>query len=279
MREERISPSCDQASPYLMIPLRQCKTIHFIRHGQGFHNVAGAKAHSNYQLEEYFDSHLTCEGWRQAEELGAHIQKSGLEVDLVVTSSLTRALETAVAAFSVPQPLHSPHIPLMLAQDEIEGKRVGRPAMSGSREDGVPPFLVSELCREHLGVNPCDRRRSLSEMKFKFPAADWSLLDTEEDNLWLPDHRETAEELQDRAYVFLDLIMKRPERNIAVVTHSEFLLYMLKVFGSELGDQVRDNLRSWYQNCEMRSVVVADAHNLSPRDQTHHKGGAPPPKV
>lgn len=83
-----------------LVPMRQTKTIHFIRHGQGFHNVAGHADHEEYKNEAYFDAHLTEEGWKQAEALNAHIRSTpGLKVDLVVVSPLTRALETAVGAF------------------------------------------------------------------------------------------------------------------------------------------------------------------------------------
>jgi len=40
--------------PLVMIPLRQTKSIHFIRHGQGFHNVAGHANHENYKSEEWY---------------------------------------------------------------------------------------------------------------------------------------------------------------------------------------------------------------------------------
>ena len=268
---------CDQ-SRFSMIPAKQTKTIHWIRHGQGFHNVAGAKDYANYRLEAYFDSHLTEEGWLQAEDLHTFIKSRGIKVELVVVSSLTRAIETAVGAFSIPQSSDSASVPLMIQQTEIEGERVGRIAMSSCIADGVPPFLVSETCREHLGINPCDRRRTLSELKTRFPGADWSQLESEEDKLWLPHHRETAAELHMRARLFLSEIMQRPEKNIAVVTHSEFLLYMFQSFGEELGPPVQADLRHWYQNCEMRSVTLMDTQNLAHDDLYHHKGGPPPPK-
>ena len=46
-------PQTSSAYPLMMIPTRQTKTVHFIRHGQGFHNVAGAKNHENYKSEEW----------------------------------------------------------------------------------------------------------------------------------------------------------------------------------------------------------------------------------
>ncbi|GFR43714.1 hypothetical protein Agub_g4824, partial [Astrephomene gubernaculifera] len=89
-----------EACPHIsLLPVRHTKTIHFIRHGQGFHNVAGHINHDNYKLWDYVDAHLTELGWRQAEALGRHIRSSRVPVELVVVAPLQRALETAVGAF------------------------------------------------------------------------------------------------------------------------------------------------------------------------------------
>lgn len=36
-----------------------------VRHGQGIHNVEGAKNHKELMKPEYFDAHLTPLGWQQ----------------------------------------------------------------------------------------------------------------------------------------------------------------------------------------------------------------------
>ena len=41
------------------------QTVHFIRHGEGFHNVG---------LDGNLDAHLTQFGWKQAHALNDHIQ-------------------------------------------------------------------------------------------------------------------------------------------------------------------------------------------------------------
>jgi hypothetical protein len=46
------------------------------------------------------------------------------------------------------------------------------------------PFLACELCREHIGKNPCDRRRKTSEYQAMFPGVDFSCVAEEEDVLW-----------------------------------------------------------------------------------------------
>jgi hypothetical protein len=90
---------------YATIPYKHTKIIHFIRHGQGYHNVAGEVQYKSYKSEEWFDAHLTQEGWKQATQLHAHLRAVNLCPDLVIVSPLMRALETAVAVFGRNQAL------------------------------------------------------------------------------------------------------------------------------------------------------------------------------
>ncbi len=62
---------------------------------------AGRLDEANYLSTDYFDAHLTEEGWRQAHALRAHIKAlpEPLGVDVVIVSPLTRALETAVGVW------------------------------------------------------------------------------------------------------------------------------------------------------------------------------------
>lgn len=64
-------------------------------------------------------------------------------------------------------------------------------------------------------------------------------MESEEDQLWQPDVRESTEDLTRRGVAFLQWIMQRPERGIAIVTHSSFLLHML----STCGDQAAPNVQ------------------------------------
>lgn len=119
--------------------------LHLIRHGEGFHNVAGHKDPEMYKSFEFEDAHLTPKGWQQALALNKHIKAVGLKVDVVVSSPLTRTLETAVGAFSGSAwQGEADGAPLMVAQTELEGKRTAQSAMSAV---GCPPFITCELCR------------------------------------------------------------------------------------------------------------------------------------
>lgn len=118
----------NQALPVIhAFPHRHTKVVHFVRHGEGYHNgmkclyahsslliwisqlrnylhdraVAGRLDQAAYLSYDYFDAHLTEHGWRQAHALRDHIAAlpEPLRVDAVIVSPLSRALETAAGAF------------------------------------------------------------------------------------------------------------------------------------------------------------------------------------
>jgi hypothetical protein len=64
--------------------------------------------------------------------------------------------------------------------------------------------------------------------------------------------------VQARAREFCTWLMTRPERHIAVVSHSEFLYELGSCFGQALDCKVRNYLRYDWENCEMRTFVLAD---------------------
>lgn len=65
--------------------------------------------------------------------------------------------------------------PLMAEISEpIPRKQVPHAAISA---EGAPPFLAHELCREHIGIHPCDRRRPTSHYRAAFPGVEYSLIE------------------------------------------------------------------------------------------------------
>ncbi|PSS26168.1 Phosphoglycerate mutase-like protein, partial [Actinidia chinensis var. chinensis] len=154
-----------------LYPLHRCKTLHIVRHAQGIHNVDGEKNYKAYMNPEYFDAQLTPLGWQQVDNLRKHVRSCGLikKVDLVITSPLFRTMQTAVGVFGGEGYTdRMDAVPLMVAN----AGNSGRPAISSL---DCPPIVAVELCREHLGVHPCDKRRSISEYQCLFPAVDFSL--------------------------------------------------------------------------------------------------------
>lgn len=149
------------------------KKIHFIRHAEGYHNLATKETGSNDCLlrgdepaaaHHLYDSRLTAKGIAQAEALRTHLAsrpsgaRSFTAFDLVVVSPLTRTMETALHVFGQPR---EPGKPAFLTH-------VDAPKNSPEYASGVkvapPRFVVREECRERWGHYVCDGRRSISEI-------------------------------------------------------------------------------------------------------------------
>ncbi|KAK4390329.1 Phosphoglycerate mutase-like protein 2 [Sesamum angolense] len=259
----------DAAPRQGLYPLHRCKTIHLVRHAQGFHNVAGEKDHSAYMLPELFDAELTPLGWQQVDNLRNHVRSSGLSrrIELVVVSpllskSLSRTMQTAVGVFGGDGYEDGIDVPLLMAENAGNSSR---PAISSLNS---PPFVAMELCREHLGVHWCDKRRSISEYKPLFPAIDFSLIESDDDTLWKLDVREANEDLGARGLKFLNWLSTRKETNIAVVTHSGFLIHTLAAFGDDCHPSVKNEICRQFNNCELRSVVIVDRSMISSGSST-----------
>ncbi|TYH17928.1 hypothetical protein ES288_A05G230600v1 [Gossypium darwinii] len=237
-----------------LYPLHRCKTLHLVRHAQGVHNVAGEIDHAAYSSEEYFNAHLTPLGWQQVDHLRNHVHETGLskKVDLVIVSPLLRTMQTAVGVFGGEGYKDGIEVPPLMVANAGQSDR---PEISSLN---CPPFVAAELCREHLGVHPCDRRRSINEYRSLFPAIDFSLIENDDDVLWKADTREKNEEVAARGMKFLSWLWTRKEKEIAIVTHSGFLYHTLSAFGSDCHPSVKDEICKHFKNCELRSVVIID---------------------
>ncbi|KAL6517567.1 hypothetical protein OROMI_033268 [Orobanche minor] len=255
-----------------LFPLHYCKTIHLVRHAQGIHNVAGEKNHEAYMSPEYFDAHLTQLGWQQVDNLRKHVHSTGLikKIDVVITSPLLRTIQTAVGVFGGEGYTDGMDtLPLMIAN----AGNSGHTAISSLNS---PPVMAVEQCREHLGVHPCDKRRSISEYQSLFPAVDFSLIESDDDSLWKADVRETKEEVATRGLTFFNWLLKRKEKEIAIVTHSGFLFHTLAALGNDCHPLVKKEISSHFANCELRSMVIVDrSMDGSDSSSTNYPGKIP----
>ncbi|XP_031391008.1 phosphoglycerate mutase-like protein 1 isoform X2 [Punica granatum] len=245
----------------------------FTWHAQGIHNVEGEKNYKVYMSPEYFDAHLTPLGWEQVDNLRKHVRTSGLlkKIDLVISSPLLRTLQTAVGVFGGDgySDNKMDALPLMVAN----AGNSGRSAISSLNS---PPIMAVELCREHLGVHPCDKRRSISDYQFLFPAVDFSAIESDEDVLWKADVRETKEELVARGLNFFNWLWTRKEKEIAIVTHSGFLFHTLSSLGNDCNPSVKKEICQHFANCELRSMVIVDKSMLgSDPPTTNYPGKIP----
>ncbi|XP_057985659.1 phosphoglycerate mutase-like protein 1 isoform X1 [Hevea brasiliensis] len=105
----------------------------------------------------------------------------------------------------------------------------------GSEESGLerPPIVAIELCRERL-------------------------IESDDDILWKADVRETSEEIAARGLKFMNWLWTRQEREIAVVSHSKFLLYTLSALPIDCHPSLRSEICKQFENCELRSLMMVD---------------------
>lgn len=199
------------------------KLVHFIRHAQGHHNVAGEANYTNYESEEYEDAHLSAGGIEQcckaAEEYGDVL--SG--VPLVVVSIMNRCMQTAQRCF-----------PGLVNKEGVK-------------------WMANEDCREQTGKHPCDRRVNTAKYREAFPHIDFSDITAEEDPLYWKygnEVREPDDACFDRCKVFLEWVSKRPEKEIIVCTHSAIL-------GVLIPRLCPKNSFRGFRNCELRSYILS----------------------
>ncbi|XP_022141648.1 phosphoglycerate mutase-like protein 1 [Momordica charantia] len=266
------SSDMDATAGLNLYPSHRTKTIHLVRHAQGFHNVAGDKDINEYLSYDYLDAQLTPLGWQQVDNLHKHVQSCELfkRIELVITSPLSRTIQTAVGTFGGEGYSDGINVPPLMVANAGDSNR---PAISSLN---CPPFLAVELCREHLGVHPCDKRRSISEYRSLFPAIDFSMIEHDDDILWKPDIRETNDEVADRGLKFLKWLWTRKEKEIAVVSHSGFLFHSLGAFGNDCHPSIKDEICKHFANCELRSFVLVDRSMTgSESSTTNFPGGLP----
>ena len=181
-----------------------------IRHRWAVHNVLcdkiGDKA---YFLKESYDAPLVEEGILQAKELGKN-SKQLKNIDIVFVSPLTRTLQTPENIFE--------------------------------RNKKVKIVALDKIKEFPQGIDICNKRRNRIELKEKFKKVDFSLLDSDSDQMWREDRYEKVEELKERIDEFKKFIMNENDNNIAIVSHNNFLKELL------------------FQNCDDETFILDHCH-------------------
>lgn len=199
------------------------KIIHFVRHAEGHHNVAGKKdpvnGYLNYAL---IDAELTEEGIQQCVALRDKVQDSLSTAQLVVVSPMNRTIKTAQHCFP-----------------KFENK---------------VPWIALEDIRERTGRHWCDKRHSLTKHKASYPNVNFDHVTHDEDPLFhLYTGREPNADIIQRGKNFVEWLANRPEKEIIVVSHSGFLTFLLSdVMQLENADETTK-----FDNCELRSFIVS----------------------
>ena len=197
---------------------------------------------------EFIDSELTPLGVEQAAKQGELLRPEG--VQLVVASTLNRALRTALTMF--PEP----------------------PGGAVVAHEGVREWMIGpDLCP---GGN-ASSRRSVKNKKEEFGAAvDFAAVTHDEDELWQTvSGPESSSAILQRLSDFLVWLAERPEAVVCVVMHGEALTRMFNdegiqsLFNQTQSDTGNDEIRLTGEpaNCSCHQVVLAPSD--LPREDGH----------
>jgi broad specificity phosphatase PhoE len=227
---------------FVMSQKMSSKRLYIVRHGQAMHNPRAEVAKANgCTMEEFFelmrqddvlDAPLTEIGKEQAKSaaIDTNISSSITKaIELVVASSLSRAIQTADLVY----PTSCPRISL-------------------------------EQFREVHGDLLCAKRRTRQELQTDFAAWNFEQLDGDDDAVWTPE-MEAYEAAAERGYQGLRCLMNRPEESILLVSHGGILRYMMTIHPliqlkdgrtkRMSGDELKA-VESRFENCEVRSYEI-----------------------
>ena len=203
------------------------KRLLFVRHAEGWHNKHYRErpefmSEALGETEEYWDARLTPDGITQSEKLQTEVRPRWAE--LVVVSPLTRAIQTASIAW-----------PNTTKWDR-------------------PPFVATSLARERISTHQCDRRRSRATLAAEFPHVDFSEVADGEDEMWESKEHFPSElnstAATERAAELLHWLWRRPESQIAIVSHWVFMKHLFKIFPHHA------DLNADFDNAEMRMATL-----------------------
>eukprot|EP00611_Tribonema_gayanum_P021418 TRINITY_DN4112_c0_g1_i1.p1 TRINITY_DN4112_c0_g1~~TRINITY_DN4112_c0_g1_i1.p1 ORF type:complete len:246 (+),score=38.07 TRINITY_DN4112_c0_g1_i1:210-947(+) len=166
--------------------------VTLMRHSVATHNEAAAHSSDHksiYHSESFFDAPLCENGIQMATQARALLQSLRPPPAMVLSSPLTRALQTAIVGF--------------------EGTGI--------------PIVAVEGAREAHGMCPCDRRRTRAELEAAFGNRVNFQHISATDPWWQRDVRESTAHLQQRALRFLGEVLSLRKTHVAVVSHGVFI--------------------------------------------------------
>ncbi len=84
-------------------------------------------------------------------------------------------------------------------------------------------------------------------------------IEEENDVYWRPESRESHHQIRERGRKFIQWLMARPERRLAVVSHSSFLYFLLSNYGHDMAEPVQSEIRRWCVSHHDTSVEITRA--------------------
>ncbi|XP_044474996.1 phosphoglycerate mutase-like protein 1 [Mangifera indica] len=231
------------ATAQFLFSQHYCKILHLVRHGQAMHNVEAEKSLEALLSPKLFDAELSDLGREQVAKLRKRVLTSGLlkKIDLVVISPQLRAMQTAVGVFGCEDHMNVYGLDKCKPPVTVANDLNAKPALNCC---SCPALLAFEKCRDRMGLRPSDKRRSVSEYQSIFPSMDFSLMESDEDELWNPDIRESYKEIFYRMVEFVEWLWTRPEKEIVIVSHGVILQFLLYALENDAPPQSNETLLS-----------------------------------
>jgi len=190
-----------------------------IRHGEGWHNVNfGLFGRKAYYDKEGMDPNLTEKGIKQAKDLGVQWKEKN-DIELIITSPLTRCIETT--------------------------KNIFGPVTN-------IPIISVDFVREYpASLQYSNRRKNRKVLEEKYKDIKFVNLIGNEDILWDNNNKyETLEQLNYRTKKFENFVLNLKEKNIALVSHSTFLMNFLFNTVDENEDKELKHCYVYHKNYE-----------------------------
>jgi broad specificity phosphatase PhoE len=253
MKSQLKAQASHQNQPSLL-PFKS-KRILFTRHGQATHNPRAEEAKANgcshetflklMQEDDEFDAELTPLGVEQALHGRKKYEHLLNDIDLVVSSPLSRALKTADLIVCPERGIDS-----FSDEDIYHPKRI----------------CIEEL-REINGWLLNAKRRTKTELQSSFHQRwDFDLL-VENDEDWTYE-MEKYEDCSERGYQALLWLLRRTEDKILVVSHGGILRFsMVDHPLVKLVDERKDHQKR-FSNCEMREYEISYSCANGENDET-----------
>ncbi len=198
------------------------KIIHFVRHAEGYHNLANKNDNKyGYLRADLMDASITKYGISQCQDLHHSTKDKMKKVELLVVSPMHRTIQTALHSF--PQ-----------LQTSI-------------------PWIALEAVREQTGSHPCDKRNPITQHKNTYKTVNFDSITHDHDPLYDKYFlREPDTDVVKRCNEFLEWLGTRQEKEIIVVTHSAYLRHLF----NKVLHTTSEYDRTTFANCEIRSYIL-----------------------
>ncbi|EPY52709.1 phosphoglycerate mutase family protein [Schizosaccharomyces cryophilus OY26] len=197
------------------------KTVYLIRHGQALHNVGPNEDHS------IRDPVLTDLGIEQSKELSKQLADKKIKFDAIVCSPMRRTLQTMELGLKD-----------YLAKEGVE----------------KIPVYVNPLFQE-VGNLPCDVGLEVKELSSLYPRYDLKYC---VDGIY-PEKKDIYDVDVDisgiRSKYALEYLSALPHENIAVISHSAFIRFLLKKITRDVDINFLPPELT-FNNCEIREYFL-----------------------